>query len=397
MTLCIQLHTKISNVLKIKKRLFVYLLISYILIILFWGLWPFNFQSVNGVDWLKQENGIHFRNRGIVYGPAKNLDQIPKLGKNESISIELWLIPDSDDRKRSYIFCMYDESHPEIFSISQAKSLLNISKYKIPDTNCLNHDWRWLNKTFVKGQRRFLTITSDRDSTTIYLDGKKAKTFQDYSLTLNREQNPEYQVVIGNDPSGLKPWTGELLGLAIYNQALSPEQASEHFEKWKSESALSLLKEKDIIALYPMDEQGGKTIHNVVSDRYNLLIPDKFKILKKNFLQLSCNALKLDSSTLRDVAINILGFIPLGYFLFVYIFSIQTLKTPSWRLIILAILGGIALSFIIEILQAYLPTRNSSLSDLIFNTFGTGLGIILAFIFITLKTRSQRTSFSESQ
>jgi len=134
-----------------------------------------------------------------------------------------------------------------------------------------------------------------------------------------------------------------------------------------------------------MDEQGGKTIHNVVNDRYNLLIPDKFKILKKNFLQLSCNALKLNSSTLRDVAINILGFIPLGCFLFVYIFSIQSLKTPSWRLIILAILGGIAFSLIIEILQAYLPTRRSSLTDLIFNTIGSGIGIILALLFLKLK------------
>jgi glycopeptide antibiotics resistance protein len=95
--------------------------------------------------------------------------------------------------------------------------------------------------------------------------------------------------------------------------------------------------------------------------------------------------------------INIIGFIPLGYFLFL-VFNLysQPLKTSAWRLIIPAIFGGITVSLIIETLQVYLPTRISSLSDLIFNTIGSGLGIILALIFKRLKTRSQRTSFSES-
>jgi VanZ family protein len=249
-----------------------------------------------------------------------------------------------------------------------------------------------LNNAFFKGQRRFLTITSDKHNTAVYLDGKKVKEYRNYSLTPTKELTPAWRIVMGNDPTGKRPWTGKIHGLALYNHSLSSEKVSEHFEKWRSESALSLLKGKDIIALYPMDEQSGNTIHNVVNDRYNLLIPDKFEILKKNFLQLSCNALKLDISTLRDVGINIIGFIPLGYFLFVYIFSIQSLKTPSWRLIILAILGGIAVSLIIEILQAYLPTRNSSLTDLIFNTFGTALGVISARIFKIKRPRSEDTA-----
>jgi hypothetical protein len=49
---------------------------------------------------------------------------------------------------------------------------------------------------------------------------------------------------------------------------------------------------------------------------------------------------------------NILGFVPLGYFLFL-VFSLysQPMKTPAWRLIIPAILGGITVSLIIETLQ----------------------------------------------
>jgi len=91
-------------------------------------------------------------------------------------------------------------------------------------------------------------------------------------------------MVIGNDPSGRKPWTGKILGLAIYNHTLSPEKVIEHFEKWRSESTLSLLKEKDIVALYSMNEQNGKVIHNVLNDRYNLVSDTReIQNLKKEF------------------------------------------------------------------------------------------------------------------
>ena len=173
-----------------------------------------------------------------------------------------------------------------------------------------------MGNVFFKGQRRFLTITSDKNSTTVYFDGRKVKNFRNYSLMLSKKQASACRIVIGNDPSGTKPWTGKIHGLAIYNHALSPERVFEHFEKWRNESALSLLKEKDIVALYPMDEKNGQIIHNAVSNHYHLSIPARFRILKKNFLKLSGNALELNGSSLRDMRINILGFIPLRIFPF---------------------------------------------------------------------------------
>ena len=147
-----------------------------------------------------------------------------------------------------------------------------------------------------------------------------------------------------------------------------------------------------------MDEKSGQIIHNAVLNQFHLSITAKFRILKKNFLEFSGKALGSNDTSRRDMLINIIGFVPLGYFLFLVFNSYsQPLKTSAWRLIIPAILGGIIVSLIIETLQAWLPTRHSSATDLIFNTFGTGLGIILAVLFVRLKTRFQRTSFSESQ
>jgi len=353
------------------------------------------------VNWLKNENGISFDARGIVYGPVefRDSDQIPLLGKNEPFSVELWLSPGSDGHGRfSTIFGLYDDRYQEIFSFSQVKSLLNISNYQNTLKKESTHNWRWINNAFSKGQMRFIAITSDKTSTTVYLDGKKTRRCRNFSLILNKELTPKWRMVVGNDPTGKKPWVGKIFGLAIYNHILSPEQVGEHYKNWKGESVSSLLKEKKILALYPMDEQNGKLIHNVLDDRYHLSIPAGFKILKKNFLKLSDNALKLKGSSLQDMCINILGFIPLGFLIYLvlnvhHIFS----KATSWQRIMLAVIGGTAISLMVEILQAYLPTRNSSLSDLIFNSFGTGIGVILALITLRLKTRFQRASVSESQ
>jgi len=381
--------------LKIKNKLSIFVLcLLCVSFILFWGLRPFNFNPRNGATWLKTGNGINFHNHGIVYGPSefKDFDKLPLFEKNEPISIELWLTPGSDGYDRvSHIFGVYDGQQREIFSLSQVKSLLKLSIYQNPENNkSAPHRWRWLKNTFFKGQKRFLTLTSDKTSTTVYWDGRKVIKYRNYSLIFSRDLAPEWCMIIGNDPSGTKPWTGKIHGLAIYNHALSPKRVSEHFEKWRGENALSLLKEKNLIALYPMDERDGNVIHNASIDRHHLLIPHKFKILKKNFLQLPNIAFKLNSSTVRDVGINIVGFIPLGFFL-IYSLNYKSLSAPSWRYIGLALIGGIAVSFIVEMFQAYLPTRNSSLLDLIFNSLGTGLGVILALVLIKIKNPAHRT------
>ena len=66
-----------------------------------------------------------------------------------------------------------------------------------------------------------------------------------------------------------------------------------------------------------------------------------------------------------DVLVNISGFVPVGFFLLNYLSLIQQSKRPAATVLLL----GFFLSLTIEILQWFLPTRDSDMTDLICNTF----------------------------
>jgi glycopeptide antibiotics resistance protein len=47
------------------------------------------------------------------------------------------------------------------------------------------------------------------------------------------------------------------------------------------------------------------------------------------------------------------------------------------RAVMITVVAGASISFIIEILQAIIPSRDSGVMDIFTNTFGTWLGVLL--------------------
>jgi glycopeptide antibiotics resistance protein len=76
-----------------------------------------------------------------------------------------------------------------------------------------------------------------------------------------------------------------------------------------------------------------------------------------------------------QIQVNVIGFIPFGFFL-----SFWLIKGRQWasgHAFLGAIFIGISVSLSIELLQIYLPTRDSSMTELICNALGTILGVIV--------------------
>jgi VanZ family protein len=91
-----------------------------------------------------------------------------------------------------------------------------------------------------------------------------------------------------------------------------------------------------------------------------------------------------------DLFINVAAYVPLGLFL------AQSFEYRTSRLCaaLIAFASGVALSFAMESIQSYLPSRVPSNLDLLCNSLGAGLGAILSFCcgkrFFTHVSRTQQ-------
>lgn len=89
---------------------------------------------------------------------------------------------------------------------------------------------------------------------------------------------------------------------------------------------------------------------------------------------------------LQDVFVNILGFIPIGFLMMALITKNKSNKTAT----IITIITGVSTSFIIETAQyCCVSGRTSSIVDLMTNTTGLLVGVLLFFIYEFLIKRTE--------
>ena len=340
--------------------------------ILLVGLWPLNFKPVNKVEWIGTGNGIRFYGQGLVYSDIfSNTSNAFQTG---STSIELWIRPTTNaNRSIARILSLHD-GLDEKFSIGQWQSHL-ILQSKIRDGNDRGSYRRIsLDKVLTRNSDRFVTITSGPKGTAIYLDGVLARTFPRF-VPFSANRKTAGYLVLGNSATGDQYWTGELLGLAAYNRSLTSDQIMRNHLTWKKKGLPLLSAKEGLIALYRFDERTGTMARNHMRDDRHLQIPAGFPLLQKIVLSSPWKDFRMRRAYFKDVAINIAGFAPFGFFLAAYL--LNTTSLSKMRIYFLTAFAGAGISLFIELSQAWLPTRSSSLTDLICNLLGTVLGTII--------------------
>ncbi|HNC50999.1 MAG TPA: VanZ family protein [Accumulibacter sp.] len=80
--------------------------------------------------------------------------------------------------------------------------------------------------------------------------------------------------------------------------------------------------------------------------------------------------------TVFDLVVNVLAYVPLGFLLTL---TLRRIPGGRWAAAIVALLLGSLLSFCMESLQTYLPSRVASSIDLACNTLGAAVGAAIAF------------------
>jgi VanZ family protein len=327
------------------------------------GLLPFRGPR-NGVTWLGNQNGVRLSGHSTLwsYGSFGVLDG----GSGDSCSIEIWLQPGLP-RDSSVILSFSTPENPLELTLHQYRSLL-IVETRVPGgwhpASVIGTDG-----VFHQGTPVFVTISSGLQQTAMYVNGALARTFPGSRIG----QDCRGRLVLATSPTMDESWRGQMRGLALYGAELTADQVRQHYETWTSGAVPALSDREDAVGLYLFNERSGDVVRNSIGGGINLEIPARYKLVHQLFLQPFWHEYKPTGSYGKDILINIVGFMPLGFLFYAYWSTVR----PIRRAALVTTVLGFAVSLTIEVLQSQIPVRDSGTTDLITNTLGTFLGVQL--------------------
>lgn len=333
------------------------------------GLWPFNPFPKNQVSWLTDQNGLRFGGKSTIF--SSGTFEVTRSNEEPFCSMEIWLQPAHGDVDESVmILAFYTPDNPLQFRLKQYHDVLLVRRdYRDQQSRSRTAHFE-IEHAFRQAQPVLFTITLGPNGTSAYLNGTWVKAFPHFGLSC---KNFSGQLVIGNSPMTDNTWQGKLFGVAIYNQELTPEEVSPHYAMWTHNRVPEGVAKDGVRALYSFGERSGRIIHDSIGPGPDFYIPETFGILHKKILAPPWEEFSPPLSYVWDILINIAGFIPFGFFFCAYLTCNRQWNRAA---VVTVVLGGI-ISVTIEVLQGFIPSRMSGVTDIITNTLGTSLGVIL--------------------
>jgi hypothetical protein len=168
-------------------------------------------------------------------------------------------------------------------------------------------------------------------------------------------------------------WSGSVARLAIFEGTLDAADINRRFGQWTKTRHLDREMNHGG-ATYEFAGPAGDFVRNIGETGPDLVVPKTFRLSKPKVLEWPDH---LDRSVVVDAVVNIAGFVPFGL--------VTCLCLRLWtgwsisRCAAMTILAGASVSLTIELLQVLLPTRDSSLADVVTNILGTVIGAGAAF------------------
>jgi VanZ family protein len=328
------------------------------------GLWPFH-SPKNEVHWLENDNGLRFDHYGTVLSIG-TLERASSDGP--SISIEFWMSPASAWNTGTLI-AFYSPSTTRQFSLQQRYTDLVLRRDIGALHPQLNPVEMQVDNVFRKKQA-MITVTSDGRSAAVYIDGQLVTRSLWFGLSADDLTG---RLIVGTSALQGDSWRGRLRGLALYRSELSAAQVAQHYEEWTRKGKPLATDNERVVALYLFDEHTGRIVNDYAGSRGDLYIPEHFLLVHQIFLEPPWSEMRTQHSYVKNVLINIAGFVPLGLIWSAYLSSVPRMRCAAAATVML----GFTVSFTIEILQASLPTRYSGMTDIITNTLGTCIGVAL--------------------
>jgi len=341
-------------------------LAAVLAIILVAGLWPFNPLPPNNVEWLKDKNGLRLGKNPIVV--SRSPFRFTDMGWS-TVSLEIWVDPVHVGPANTF-FSIYTPENPSQFRLMQYRNIFLVKRNAKDERGHWHEAAIGVDNVVYPNVSLFITLTGGAKGTSIYLNGKLARYFPDCLLSGGDVSG---QLIFGTSPFERRTWQGEWRALAFYGRELRPNEILAHYQKWTEGRQAELVKESLTPMVYDFRQGSGALIQDLGGTGPDLLIPIHYSVPHKPILQRPWEEYRPNLTYAADLAVNIAGFVPLGFLLSAFLWSSAHCKRPILTTIIV---GGL-ISISIEILQAFIPSRSSGMTDIITNTSGTALGSLL--------------------
>ena len=327
------------------------------------GLWPFH-SPRNEVSWVDGENALLFGKRGTALSRGR---LAPRSTDESGCSVEVWLKA-ALTWTRGSVVAFYDPKTGQQFSVQQ--DFTDLMLQLVPEKRSGWDSQRPIRVDDVfRKQQAFIAVTSDGHSTAVYIDGRLATRSVGFRLLGNDLSG---QVILANSPLRNYGWPGELKGLAIYRNELTSAQVAQHYRDWTHGGEPKVDEHEKVLAVYRFNEGHGNVIHNAIPGGGDLEIPKRLLVVDQLLFESPVAEFHTDRSYAKDALINVAGFVPLGFILALY-FTIRRIRRAN----LITIFLGATVSTALEYLQSYLPTRYSGVTDIVTNTLGTCIGVLL--------------------
>ncbi len=329
------------------------------------GLWPFHAPR-NDVSWSVHEPGVLLGKHGSMVSALPFQSHASR--GDDSFTLEIWLKPNRVDSDGIILAFYWPENRVVPFALRQFRDGLVLERGARGRSD--NKAEIYVGGVFNTQKPVFVTITSGNAGTATYVDGRLVKNVPSFTFS---SQDLTGQFVVGNAPLKNYSWSGQLKGLAIYDRELCAAEVSENSLDWTVGRPLNSPKREDVVARYLFDQGTGNSVRNQADSETDLLIPEHFFVLHEQFLEKPSDEFQPTWSYWKNVGVNVVGFIPLGFLFYAFFSRLQNSRNAT----AITIIFGFAVSLSIEVLQAFLPTRDSGMTDLITNTLGTAIGVMV--------------------
>ena len=343
---------------------------SIIVTTFFIGLKPFNFVSKNDAHLDSEHAALVFNNsikggNSIVQGIAYSETDLD-FGETPELSILLELESHGAPSGLGVILTFLDEHDQPPLIIAQWQDHIAMRSRRVNKSPEKQYVESGIKNCFNENDFFTLLLSSSSKGTDVFINGHFVDAHSWYHL---KDPDGPFggRLILGNNAFATQPWQGSLKRIALYNKALDPQEIdSAHSSR---------------IVEYANFEKRESSLSATSSFGSALNIPKYYRPAKRDLLSRHQSEDLPEPLLKRDITINILGFMPLGFA--ALFFSTRSGKRFELRSSIVYALSTVVLSsLLIEFLQSYLPSRDSSQLDLLCNSAGGAFIVLIAAPFL---------------